>query len=151
MPWPSRGSLTSVAISAPPGDVATLLGCGDQAMQGRRERRWRHHRRGRGRPWMWLPGGALIRLVDGAEDRLQHVLRVRDDELLHHRGERQRRELRADALDRRVEPVEGLVLQDPRALGAEAHPRPGLVRDDRAVRLLHGTDERLLVERLKRA
>jgi hypothetical protein len=58
----------------------------------------------------------------GALDRGEHVVGVRDDELLHHRRERQRRELRADALDRRVEPVERLVLEHGRDLGAEAHP-----------------------------
>ena len=55
-----------------------------------------------------------------------------------------------DTLDRRVEPVERLVLDDGRDLGAEAHPRDGLVRDDAAVRLLDGLDDRLLVERLER-
>ena len=68
---------------------------------------------------------------------VEHVGHLRDHVLLHHRRERERRELRADALDRRVEPVERLVLQHGRHLGAEAHARHGLVRDDRAVRLLH--------------
>ena len=81
---------------------------------------------------------------------VQHVGGVRDDELLHHRRERERRELRAHALHRSVEPVEGLVLDDGRDLGAEAHALDGLVRDDAAVRLLHRLDDRLLVERLQR-
>ena len=72
------------------------------------------------------------------------------DELLHHRGERQRREPRADALDRRVEVVESLLLDERGDLGAPAHARHGLVGDDAAVRLLHRGDERLLVERLQR-
>src|SRR4051812_32212384 len=54
-------------------------------------------------------------------DRLEHVVGMRNDVFLHHRGEGQRRELRADPLDRRVEPVEGLVLDDGRDLRAEAH------------------------------
>src|SRR3954466_7555461 len=102
IPWPSRGSLTS---------VATL------------------HR---------------------AENRLQDVVGVRGDELLHHRGERQRRELRPDPLDRRVEPVERLVLDDRRDLGADPHPHDRLVRDHAPVRLLHRLDQRLLVERQQR-
>src|SRR5205085_6688211 len=109
MPWPRRGSLTSVAMGWP---------------------------------------SAL--LVDGAVDRLEHGLRVRDDERLHHGREGQRCELRADPLDRRVEPVERLVLEDGRDLGSEAHACDGLVRDDRAIRLLDRGDERLLVERLER-
>src|SRR5439155_19193263 len=87
----------------------------------------------------------------GAANRRQHVARVRHDPLLHHRRERKRRELRPDALDRRVQPVEGLVLEHGGDLGAEAHPCHGLVRVDAAVRLLLGRDERLLVERLQRA
>src|SRR5205814_148365 len=62
-------------------------------------------------------------------DRLEHVVGVRDHVLLHHRRERKRRELRPDALDRRVEPVERLLLDDGRDLRAEAHPRHRLVRD----------------------
>jgi hypothetical protein len=107
MPWPSRGSFTSVAT--------------------------------------------VTRLPHRAVDGLQDVVGVRDDELLHHRRERNRRELRPHALDRRVEPVERLVLQHRRDLGAEAHPRHRLVRDDGAVRLLHRRDQGLLVERLQRA
>src|SRR6185312_13261672 len=55
-------------------------------------------------------------------DRSQHVIGVRDDVLLHHRREGQRREPGADALDGRVEPVERLVLDDGGDLRAEAHP-----------------------------
>ena len=56
MPWPRRGSLTSVAICS-----------------GARDR---------------------------PANRGEHVIRVRDDPLLHRGRERERRELRADALDR---------------------------------------------------
>src|SRR5258705_9278215 len=101
MPWPRRGSLTSVAIVAP-------------------------HR---------------------AANRLEHVAGVRDDELLHHRRERQWRELRADTLDRCVEPVEGAVLDHGGDLRAEATADDRLVRDDAAVRLLDGRDQSVLVER----
>src|SRR5437868_8486070 len=103
MPWPSRGSLTSVATSD-------------------------------------------NRAVDG----LEHVARVRDDELLHDRRERDRRELGADALDRRVEPVECLVLDHGRELRAETAANDRLVRDDAAVRLLDRAHERGLVARLQR-
>ena len=68
MPWPRRGSLTSVAISALPGDVAAPRGREHQAMQGRREPRW-FYRGDRGRrsakrdrvpeARMTLPGSAL--------------------------------------------------------------------------------------------
>src|SRR5881397_981587 len=47
-----------------------------------------------------------------AHDRLVDLGLVRDDELLHHRGERKRDEAGADPLDRRVEPVEGVLLDD---------------------------------------
>src|SRR5712691_2393375 len=104
IPCPSRGSLTSVAISS-----------------------------------------------DRAIDRREHVVRVWNAPLLHHRRERQRRELGADALDRRVEPVERAVLDHRGDLRAEAHARDRLVCDDAAVRLLHGFNQRLLVERLQRA
>src|SRR5207237_5778700 len=40
-----------------------------------------------------------LRLPDGSLDRGEHVVGVRDDEVLHHRRERERRELRAHALD----------------------------------------------------
>src|SRR5262249_14007697 len=83
--------------------------------------------------------------------RREHVVPRRDDELLHLRRERERRKLRPDALDRRVEPVERLLLQHGHDLGAEAHPRHGLVGDDGAVRLLHRLHERLRIERLQRA
>src|SRR4029453_19471052 len=63
IPWPSRGSLISVAISP-----------------------------------------------DGCEDRLEDVVGVRDDPLLHHGRERQGRELGADPLHPGVEPVGTLVL-----------------------------------------
>src|SRR5919198_1167435 len=98
--------------------------------------------------------GSLISVAiptHGAADRREHVGRVRHDPLLHHGRERERRELRPPALDRRVPPVEGLVVEHGRDLGAEAHPRDGLVRDDASVRLLHRGDECLLVERLARA
>src|SRR3954449_8446292 len=88
MPWPRRGSLTSVAIA------------GDRPV-----------------------------------DRLEHVRLVRDDELLHDGREGKRREARADALDRRVQEVEGPVLEDRGNFCAEAPPRDRLVRDDAAVRL----------------
>src|SRR3954471_7336889 len=101
MPWPRRGSLTSVAIAG-----------------------------------------------NGPVDRLEHVRLVRDDELLHDGREGQRREARADALDRRVEEVERAVLEQRRHLRAEAPARDRLVRDDAAVRLLDRAHERLLVERL---
>src|SRR3954466_1066927 len=91
-----------------------------------------------------------LRLPDSSLDRGEDVLGMRGDERFHPRRERERRELRPHALDRRVEPVERLVLEDGRDLGAEAHPRDGLVRDDSTVRLLHRGDERLLVEWLKR-
>src|SRR6185312_11873071 len=84
MPWPRRGSLTSVAIVAP----------------------------------------------HGSANRFEHVVGVRDDELLHHRRERQRRELRADALDRGVEPVERAVLDHGGDLCTEATANYRLVRDD---------------------
>src|SRR5262249_57173638 len=87
----------------------------------------------------------------GVPDRGEQVGGLRDDELLHRRRERERRELRPDALDRRVEPVERPLLEDGRNLGPEPHPRHGLVCDDRAIRLLHRLDERVLVERLERA
>src|SRR5262249_4808793 len=87
----------------------------------------------------------------GALDRRQDVVGVRHDELLHDRRERQRRELRTDALDRGVEPVEGLVLDDGGDLRAEAHLHDRLVRDDAAVRLLDRGDDRVLVERLQRS
>ena len=103
MPWPRRGSFTS--------------------LQARRDR---------------LP------------DRGQNLFLPRHVRPLEHGRERRRRELRADALDRRVEPVERLLLDDGRHLGAEAHPRDGLVRDDEPVRLLDGGDDRLLVEGLER-
>src|SRR3712207_7101319 len=50
--------------------------------------------------------GSLISVAiagHGPANRLQHVVGVRDHERLHHGRERQGRELRADALDRRVE------------------------------------------------
>src|SRR3954453_18854419 len=103
MPWPRRGSLTSVAIAR-----------------------------------------------NGPVDRLEHVRLVRDDELLHDRREGQRREARADPLDGRVEEVEGALLEQRRAPGAEAPPRDRLLRDDAAIRLLDRAHERLLVERLQR-
>src|SRR4051812_33996946 len=90
-------------------------------------------------------------LPHGPLDRGEHVVGMRDDERLHHRRERQRRELRADALDRRIEPVERLVLEHRSDLRAEAHPRHRLVCHHGPVRLLHRRDERLLVERLQRA
>src|SRR5215470_1984254 len=80
---------------------------------------------------------------DGLPDRGEHVRGLRDDELLHRRCERERRELRPDALDRSVEPVERPLLEDCGHLGAEPHPRHGLVGDDRAIRLLHRLDERV--------
>src|SRR6266516_3776291 len=101
MPWPRRGSLTSVAIVAP----------------------------------------------HGSANRLEHVVGLRHDELLHDRRERQRRELSADTLDRRVEPVERAVLDQGGDLCAEATADDRLVRDDAAVRLLDGRDQRVLVER----
>src|SRR5215475_7542494 len=55
---------------------------------------------------------------DRPPHRGEHVVGLRDDVLLHLRRERQRRELRPDALDRRVEPVEGLLLQHGDDLGA---------------------------------
>src|SRR5689334_4478986 len=84
-------------------------------------------------------------------DRGEHVVGLRDHELLHRRRERERRELGPHALDRRVEVVERLLLQHGRDLGPEAHPRDGLVRDDRAIRLLDRLDQARLVERLERA
>src|SRR5512133_4403411 len=99
MPWPRRGSLTSVAI---------------------------------------VPS-------HGSANRCEHVAGVRDDELLHHRRERQRRELRADTLDRRVEPVERAVLNHGGNLCAETTADDRFVRDDAAVRLLDGRDQRVLV------
>src|SRR5688500_13598361 len=98
--------------------------------------------------------GSLISVAIATHSSLdgrEHVVGVRNDPLLHHRGERERRELCAHALDRRVEPIEGAVLDHGRDLGAEAHPRHCLVRDDAAVRLLHRRDERVLVERLQRS
>src|SRR6266567_422827 len=52
----------------------------------------------------WPRRGSLTSLdtSDRPLDRRQYVVRIRNDELLHHRRERQRREARADTLDRRV-------------------------------------------------
>src|SRR5919198_3713567 len=86
-----------------------------------------------------------------ATDRREHVGGVRHDVLLHHGRERNRRELRPHTLDRRVEPVERLLLHHGRDLGAEPHARDRLVRDDAAVRLLDRVDDRALVQRLQRA
>ena len=55
----------------------------------------------------WLDKPEAWLLADGALDGGEHVLGVRDDVLLHDRRERDRRELGADALDGRVEVVEG--------------------------------------------
>src|SRR5439155_26055309 len=81
----------------------------------------------------WPSRGRLtsvaIAATHRAHDRVEDIRLVRHDELLHHRRERQRHEARADALDRGVEPVEGVLLDDRRHLGAEAHPRDRLVRD----------------------
>jgi hypothetical protein len=76
---------------------------------------------------------------------------VRHAPLLELGRERQRREARADALDRRVQVVEGAVLDHGGELGAVATARDRLVGGDGAGRLLHGLDDRLLVERLQRA
>src|SRR5919197_5300413 len=95
--------------------------------------------------WRTGPGESSTHRLS---DRLEHVVGVRDDVVLHHRRERERRELRAYPLDGRVEPVECLFLDDGGNLGAEAHPRDRLVRDDAAIRLLDRVNERLLVERL---
>src|SRR6266851_1596326 len=103
MPWPRRGSLTSVAIGTP----YRSANC------------------------------------------MQHIARVRHDELLHHRRERQWRELRPDALDRCVEPVERAVLDQGGDLRAEASAHDRLVGDDAAIGLLHRRDQRVLVEREK--
>src|SRR5205807_2784754 len=69
----------------------------------------------------------------GPADRLQNVVGVRHDPLLHHGCERQRREPGPDALDRRVEPVEGAVLDHRRDLRSEPHAGDRLVCDDAAV------------------
>src|ERR671933_180743 len=98
--------------------------------------------------------GSLISVAiagNRATDGLEHVVRVRNDPLLHDRRERDGGEPRADALDRRVQPVERAVLDHRRDLGAETAADNRLVRDDAAVRLLHRVDERALVERLERA
>src|SRR5207302_10171068 len=87
----------------------------------------------------WPRRGSLISVAIASNrpvDRLEHVVGVRHAPLLHHRRERQRRELRPDTLDRRVEPVECVVLDYRGHLGTEAHARNGFVRDDAAVRLL---------------
>ena len=52
---------------------------------------------------------------------------MRHGPLLERRRERERAELRTDALDGRVEPVEGAVLDDSRELRAEAAARDRLV------------------------
>src|SRR5579859_3636375 len=100
MPWPRRGSLTSVATA------------------------------------------------HGAVDRPQNIGCLRHDELLHDGREGNGRELGADPLNRGVEPVERLVLDDSPDLGAEPAADDGLMGDDAAVRLLDRADERRLVERL---
>src|SRR6185436_10718934 len=49
----------------------------------------------------WPRRGRMTSLAtDRPPDRVEHVGGVRDDELFHDRRERQRRELRPDALDR---------------------------------------------------
>ena len=70
--------------------------------------------------------------------------------VLERRAERNRRERRADSLDRRVELVEhgGLNLRG--QLGAVAAVRHGLVRDDQSVRLRDRLGDRLEVERDER-
>ena len=75
---------------------------------------------------------------------------MRYDPFLHDGRERDRSELGADAPVARVEVVERLFLDDGRDLCAPAHARDGLMGDDGAVRLLHGGDESVLVERLQR-
>jgi len=77
----------------------------------------------------------------------EHVFGVRDDVLLHHRRERERRELRSDALDRRVEVVESLVLQHRRDLGAEPHRVTASCATTARFVFFHGRDDRVLVER----
>ena len=76
---------------------------------------------------------------------------MRHRPLLHRRRERERRELGADTLDRRVQVVEGAVLDDRRQLRPEAAARDRLVGGDAAIRLLDRGDDRLLVERLQGA
>src|SRR5207245_4626440 len=81
----------------------------------------------------------------GPPDRVQDVGLVRHDVVLEHRREGNGSEARAHALDRRAEPVEGLLLDDGSDLRAEAHARDRLMGDDAAVRLIDGGDEPLLV------
>src|SRR5688500_8230317 len=92
----------------------------------------------------------LLTLPHRARARGQDVLRVRDDELLHHRRKRERDELRSDALDGSVEVVERLLLDERRDFGAPPQARDGFMRDDAAIRLLLRGDECLFVERLER-
>src|SRR5947207_15596592 len=98
MPWPRRGSFTSLAMGPP-----------DKLVPGTRHgpaprRPFRPDTSFAGCfaretcPDAWHQGPSRAALpLEGSLDRLKHVLAVRHDVLLHHRREGKRRELRAYA------------------------------------------------------
>ena len=90
---------------------------------------------------------ALERRQRGADD----VLRVRDRGLLEPLRVRHRHVGAGDPLDRRVEVVEGLLLDQRREVGADAAVRPALLDDHAAVRLADRVEDRVEVERAQRA
>src|SRR5262245_29363055 len=88
---------------------------------------------------------------DRPADRGEDVVGVRNHPLLHPRSEREGRELRADPLDRSVEPVERPVLDHGGELRPESAAGDRLVGGDAPRRLLHRVEDRLPVEREERA
>ena len=71
-------------------------------------------------PWPSRGSVTSLATANRSADRVEHVAPVRDDVVLHHRCERQRREPGADALDRCVQVVEGAVLDNGGELSSAA-------------------------------
>src|SRR5206468_7477094 len=86
-------------------------------------------------------------VAEGGERRVHDVLLVREGGLLEGLRVGHRHVGARDALDRRVEPVESLLLDQRREVGAHAAVRPALLHDHRAVGLLNRLENRVEVER----
>src|SRR4051812_32296186 len=92
-----------------------------------------------------------LHVPEGGERRVHHVLLVREGGLLQGLRVGHRHVGAGPALHGRVEPVEGLLLDQRRQVGPYAAVRPALLHDHRAVGLLDRLEDRVQVERTERA
>src|SRR4051794_22537584 len=93
----------------------------------------------------------LLEVAGGGERRGHHVLLVWERRLLEWLGVRHGAVRAGPPLHGRVEPVEGLLLDQRREVRAHAAVRPALLDDHGPVRLLDRLEDRVQIERPQRA